>query len=330
MKIRWGVIGAGGFADKKAIPGLLRAQNAIVQAVMVRDRERAQALARKHGVPEAYDSVEALLNSSNIDAVYICTPVDLHRSHVEAAAAAGKHILCEKPMAMDIGDCVAMIQICKRYGVHLGVGYMMRYRPHVGIAKRWIQEGRLGQLILGRAQNVFWYSDTPHAWRLDPIRGKGGVLADVGSHCIDTLRFLMGEVVEVQGMARSLHFPQPIEDTAVALLRFENKSLGIVDCSYAIPNRECPLEIYGTKGSLLITRGLGPFADPLMRLLTEEKIQEISIPSFDNYTIEFEMVSQAFIEGREPEVNGWEGLRITEILLEMLRSVRQTKILTPK
>ena len=115
--IRWGVIGAGGFANARAIPGLKQGKNLRLQAVMVRDLDRAQALADRHGATEAHDSVESLLESPDVDAVYVCTPVDLHREHTEAAAAAGKHVLCEKPMAMDTEDCLAMIRACQQGGV---------------------------------------------------------------------------------------------------------------------------------------------------------------------------------------------------------------------
>ncbi|MBC7224807.1 MAG: Gfo/Idh/MocA family oxidoreductase [Anaerolineae bacterium] len=321
--IRWGVIGAGGFADRRAIPGLKKARNARLQAVMVRDLERARALARKHGAPEAYDRVEALLESPNVDAVYLCTPVDLHRVHTEAAAAAGKHVFCEKPMAMSVEDCQAMIRACEGAGVQLGIAYMMRYRPQCQVAKELIGEGRLGELVAGRAQNAFWYPEVPGAWRQDPARGKGGVLADVGSHCVDTLRFLMGEVVEVQGLTASAHFAYPVEDTAVALLRFANQALGMVDCSFAVPHRECPLELYGTRGAILVARALGPFPNPEMRLLDEAGEHQIPLPQVDAYTAEFEAMSQAIMDGRPHEVDGWEGLRITEILLAILRSAER-------
>jgi len=321
--IRWGVIGAGGFADARSIPGLKGAKNARLQAVMVRDMARAQALADKHGAPEAYDSVQALLQSPTVDAVYLCTPVDLHRPHTEAAAAAGKHVFCEKPMAMSVEDCRAMIEACKHHNVILGIAYMMRYRAHCQIAKDLIEEGRLGRLVSGRAQNAFWYPDMPGVWRQDPTRGMGGVLADVGSHCVDTLRFLMGKVVEVQGLLATAQFTYPVADTAQALLRFENEALGMIDCSFAIPHRECPLEVYGTEGAIIVTRGLGPFLDPQMRLLDADGAHEIPLPAINAYTVEFEAMSQAVLENRPPEVDGWEGLRITEVLLAIYRSAQR-------
>ncbi|NLE76737.1 MAG: Gfo/Idh/MocA family oxidoreductase, partial [Chloroflexi bacterium] len=166
--IRWGVIGAGGFADARSIPGLKQSQSAHLQAVMVRDASRAAALAQKHGAHEAYDTVEALVASPNVDAVYVCTPVDLHPDHVEMAAAAGKHVLCEKPMALTVAQCQQMIETCRRHGVQLAVGYMVRYRPHCQMARRLIDQGRLGRIVAGRAQTVLWHAPSPTAWRHDP------------------------------------------------------------------------------------------------------------------------------------------------------------------
>ncbi|NLE77072.1 MAG: Gfo/Idh/MocA family oxidoreductase, partial [Chloroflexi bacterium] len=150
-----------------------------------------------------------------------------------------------------------------------------------------------------------------------------GALPDVGSHCIDTLRFLMGEVTEVQGLTASAQFASAADDTTQAILRFENGALGIVDCSFAIPHRQCPLEIYGSEGTLMIERGLGPFTDPQVRLVDAFGVHEIPIQWVNNYALEFDVVSQAFAEGCPPETDGWNGLRNTEIMLAIYRSAER-------
>lgn len=225
--IRWGVIGAGGFADARSIPALLKCANASLTAVMSRDIDRANALAEKHGALEAYSRVEDLLASPNVDAVYISTPVDLHRDHVIQTAQAGKHAFVEKPMAAGVAECRDMIQACRDAGVRLGVAYMMRYRAQSQAAKKLIQSGKLGRLVMGRAQNTFWYPDEENAWRQQSERSLGGVLYDVGSHAVDTLRFLMGEVTAVQAFTEASHFDYEVEDTGIGVLRFQNGALGL-------------------------------------------------------------------------------------------------------
>ena len=318
--VRWGVIGAGGFADARSIPGLLKCSNARLSAVMVRDIDRAQVLAEKYNAPEAYDKVEDLIASPNVDAIYISTPVDCHRDQVIQTALAGKHVFVEKPMAASVSECREMIQACKDMGVHLGVAYMMRFRAQCQVAKKYIQQGKLGLLVMGRAQNSFWYPDDPDSWRQHIERSAGGVLFDVGSHAVDTLRFLMGEVKSVQGFTDTSHFDYEVEDTAIGLLQFTNGALGMIDCSWAVPHRQCPLEIYGTQGSLIVERGLGPFQDPKMRFLHPEGETVLELSFVNPYQAEFEAMSQAILEGHEPPVDGREGLRVTEILVALYRA----------
>jgi predicted dehydrogenase len=308
------VIGAGGFANRRSIPGLKEAENAVLQAVMVRDLNRAKALADKHGAQEYYDSTEGLLSSENVDAVYISTPVYLHRAHTVAAARRGKHVLCEKPMARTVEECQEMIEACRTNGVKLAIGYMVRFRAHHRKAKELINGGVLGRIIEARAQNHLWYPDIPGAWRQDPELGGGGSLADVGSHCIDLLRFLLGEVVEVTAMMDTIAFSYPVEDTALVMLRFEGGAQGIVDASFAVPHRQCLLEVYGTRGTLLAFRTLGPFTDPEMRLYSEERVEEIHVPWVNAYTAEFEDFGHCIEEGGEAAVTGQDGLQITRIM----------------
>jgi predicted dehydrogenase len=293
---------------------------------MVREIAHARALAEKHGATQAYDQVEDLLASPEVDAVYISTPVDLHRDHVIQAAKAGKHVFVEKPMAASVSECRQMIQACRDAGVHLGVAYMMRYRAQCQVARKYIQSGKLGELVMGRAQNTFWYPGDEQAWRQQPERSLGGVLYDVGSHAVDTLRFLMGEVVAVQGFTDSSHFDYEVEDTALGLLKFHSGAVGIIDCSWAVPNRLCLLEIYGTQGSLIVERGLGPFQDPKMRFIHPGGETVIELPLVNAYKAEFEAMSRSILLGRHPEVDGWEGMRITEILVALYRSASRPEL----
>ncbi len=129
--IRWGVIGAGGFADKKPIPALKKGKDCKLEALMVRDLERAKKLAEKHGAKKCYDNVDDLLENKDIDAVYIVTPVYLHKDHVIKSAESGKHVLCEKPMALTVAECQEMVDACDSKNVKLGIGYMRIINVHL-------------------------------------------------------------------------------------------------------------------------------------------------------------------------------------------------------
>lgn len=319
MSIRWGVIGAGAFADRVAIPALLEARDTSLQAVMVRDQARAEELARKHGAAEAYDGVESLVNSEALDAVYVCSPLHLHEKHTIAAANAGKHVLCEKPMALDVASCERMIEACRANGVKLMIGFMLRFHPHHRQIRAMIQENALGQIVEARAQRSFWYPPQPGDWRQDPKRGLAGGLADVGSHAIDLLRFLIGDVVEVSAMTDTLVHDYAVEDIAVVLLRFASRAIGIVDASFAIPRSRAFLEVYGTEGTVFAERLHGhELRVQLWR--PDGTDEEIELPTPNLYTAEFEHFGACIAEDQEPSVTGRDGL----INIETLRAVLES------
>jgi 1,5-anhydro-D-fructose reductase (1,5-anhydro-D-mannitol-forming) len=290
---------------------------------MVREISRAQAMAEKHGAPEAYDNLQSLVASPNVDAVYICTPVSFHSRHTLAAAAAGKHVLCEKPMGLTVEECRVMIDACRSQGVILGIGYMVRFRAAVRRLKAMIEAGELGGVVSGRAQTNIWYPPGPGRWRYLPDLSGGGALMDLGAHCVDTLRDLIGEVVEVQALASSARMGAAVEDTLLGAMRFENGALGQIDCSFSVPHRECPLEIFGTKRSVTIARALGGFEVPEMTVHDGVASQRVQIDAVDPYIVQFDQFSQAIRDNQSPEVDGAEGLRNTSVIQALYRAAEQ-------
>ena len=312
--LKWGVIGAGGFADRRVIPQIKEARGCVLEAVMVRDRKKAERLAEKHGARKSYNSVDGLLQDPDVDAVYICTPVYLHRKHTLKAVEAGKHVLCEKPMALNVEECEKMIKASQEAGVKLMVGFMMRFHPAHQKAKELIEKGVLGDIVLAHIQNLLWYPPAEGAWRQNPKLGGGGVLMDVGSHCIDLLCFLLGRVKEVAGIAKSVIFNYPVEDTSTFILKFTRGTRGVVENSFAIPYRENHLEIYGTRGTLLISRSIGPFKDFQMKLITEEGEKLLPLSYEDPYRREFEEFVKAVEEDRLPPIPGETGRENIKII----------------
>jgi len=195
-KIRWGVIGSAGIARRRTIPeGFLHADNAVLTAVYDINTSANRDVARQFGV-HAAESAEALLGSE-IEAVYVATPAAAHYENVCSAAAAGKHILCEKPLALTVGQAEKMAETCRRAGVQLGTAMMMRFSAQHQYALRMIQNGDLGQMVYARAQLSCWYPPIAGAWRQNPSLGGGGALIDMGGHCIDLLEMFMGRAVKV-------------------------------------------------------------------------------------------------------------------------------------
>jgi len=347
MKVRWGVIGAGGIADRRTIPeGIMPAKNAELVAVMDINKNRAREVAKKYGVRCYYDSDE-LLADEDIDAVYIAIPTYLHCRETIKAAKAGKHVLCEKPLAMNLAEGRRMINACKKAKVKLGVGYMMRFHPHHVALKEMVEAGKLGKLVMGRAELTCWYPRIKGAWRQDPKLGGGGAFIDMASHCMDVLEMFFGKIERVTAFTNTLVQKYPVEDTAIALLRFKSGALGMVDALFNIPDEAgtCMLEVYGTLGSVIATGTIGQLStgDMTARLITskrgyaaqqdrtgEVKVEKIKPKPRNIYQAEIEEFSRAILENTKLPVTGEDGLWNLKLCLAVYKSAKTGRAVSVK
>lgn len=269
-KVRWGVIGSGGIARRRTIPeGIVPAANAELVAVYDVNQEVNAAVAAQFKA-RAAGSLDELLQS-DIDAVYIATPAHLHCDHALQAAAAGKHALCEKPLAITVADIKKMIRAFRKARRNLGTAFMMRFQSQHQEALRMVKDGRLGKLVYARAQLSCWYPPIAGAWRQNAIQGGGGSLIDMGGHCIDLLEMFFGEVRRVTCRVNRLVHAYETEDTAVAMLEFENGAIGTVDACFCIPDKASKnvLELYGSRGSILCRGTIGQGAAGEMHAFIE-------------------------------------------------------------
>ena len=253
-KVKWGVLGAGGIADRRTLPGMMLSQHCELVAIMEVDEELAKKLAEKYHAKRYYTSVDALLADEEIEAIYIASPVKFHKEQVIAAAKAGKHVLCEKPIAAQVDDALMALAACKENKVLAAAGFMMRYHSLHQKMKELIAAGKLGQVVSCRAQMNCWFPDIPGNWRQERAHTGGGALMDMGIHCIDLLEYILdSKCVRVAGMCETKTFRYDIEDSANVLLKLENGAVCYVDTNYNIPDDAvtCRLEIMGTKGSMI-------------------------------------------------------------------------------
>ncbi len=310
--IRWGIIGCGDVAEKKGGPALYRAAGSELTAVMRRDRAKAEDFARRHGARRAYDRVEDLLADEEVDAVYIATPPNLHKEQTLQAAAAGKHVLVEKPMALNAGECDAMIAACARAGVHLHVAYYRRFWPKFVEARRLIREGYIGHVLGARLQMCALSGGG--GWRVDPAISGGGHFVDVGSHRLDMLLHLLGDVAEVTGYVDNLVGSHPAENDVVLSLRMASRV--VVSAGFHFhthPSRDV-LEIYGTGGTL----SLDPFDGPAITLRygvpeKKEVVHQHVTPSPTHFPF-VEALLRVYAGEDIPHVTGEEGAKATRIM----------------
>ena len=214
-RIKWGVIGSGGIARRRTIPeGIVAAANAELSVVFDINKDVNDEVAKQFEA-KAVDSLDEILSSA-IDAVYIASPADQHCEQTLAAVKAGKHVLCEKPLGMNVQETEQMIDACEQNDVRFGTAFMMRFQTQHQEALRLIQDGRLGKLTHGRAQLSCWYPPIEGSWRQEPALGGGGALIDMGGHCIDLLEMFFGKAEKVACFIGNIVHDYKSEDAAVA------------------------------------------------------------------------------------------------------------------
>jgi len=347
VQVNWGVMGAGGIAMRRTLPGAVEAaRSARFVALMDVRPEVVRQVAEQFGVAKTYTAEGELLADPEVEAVYIATPVNLHGAQIEAAARAGKHVLVEKPIALSVAEGRRAVEACRRAGVLLGCGYMMRFHSLNAAARELVARGELGRVVAGRAQLTCWYPGIPGAWRQDPETGGGGALMDMGSHCIDLLEFISGtRVASVLAMNRCLVQDYRSEDTSTVLLRMENGAQMIVDSLFNVPDAasRAPLEIYGTKGALYGEGTIGQTPGGSIRVVLSdqadydaqqerapsERTFELQAEPVNMYGAEIEQLSRCILDGGRPAVDGDEALwnlRIVEACYQSGRQGREVSL----
>ncbi len=336
-KIRWGVIGSGGIARRRTIPeGIAPATNAALAAVFDVNRQANEEVANAYGARAAQNREDLL--GADVDAVYVASPVNAHFEDVLACARQGKHVLCEKPLGMTPGEALEMTAACEQAGVQLGCAFMMRFHAQHRAALQLIEEGRLGKPVYARAQLSCWYPAMPGAWRQVPELGGGGSLIDMGGHCIDLLEMFFGRVTRVSCLINTTVQDYPAEDSAVAMLCFENGALGSVDTFFCIPDNSSKnlLELYGSQGSILAKGTIGQGMSGEMTAYLENSgagydAQQsraagdghvIAPEPVNMYRAEIEAFSQALLDGSPVLADAEIGVRSQLILTACYESAR--------
>lgn len=245
-KIRWGVLSTSNIGRGKVIPAIQHSSNGELMAVASRDPAKARDFAAKNGIPVSYGSYEALISADNIDAVYIPLPNSLHRQWTIRAAETGKHILCEKPLAMNDNECAEMESAARRSGVKLMEAFMYRFHPRTQKVLELVQRQAIGDVRL--VHSAFTFRVTlPTNIRFQPELG-GGSLMDVGCYCVNISRMIAGqEPIEAQAYAN--WSASGVDEQMICSLRFGNRLLAHFDCALVMDRREF-YQIVGTEGVL--------------------------------------------------------------------------------
>ncbi len=253
MQIGWGLIGASTIAAEHMI-GAIRAQHGHeVVAVASSSAARANDYAAKHGIAGAYDAVDKLLADPAVQVVYISTTNELHRDQVIAAAASGKHVLCEKPLALNLEDARHMVRACADAGVVMATNHHLRNAATHRKIRELVQGGSIGRPLFARVFHAVYLPPHLQGWRIDKPAAGGGVILDISVHDADTLRFILGaEPVEAVGMSQSASLAREgLEDGVMAVLRFDNGLVAQLHDAFTVPFAGTGIEIHGDQGSVI-------------------------------------------------------------------------------
>lgn len=251
-KIGWGLIGASTIAREWMI-GAIRAQpDGEVVAVLSSDAERGPRFAAENGIATSYTGLEDLLADPAVDAVYISTTNELHCSQTLAAAAAGKHVLCEKPLALTVADAARMVAACREAGVVLGTNHHLRNAATHRAMREAIQAGRIGQPLAARVFHAVYLPPHLQGWRIDKPAAGGGVVLDITVHDADTLRFVLDdEPVEVVALEQTAGLAKGLEDGAMAVVHFSSGLVAQLHDAFTVRFAGTGLEVHGSEGSLV-------------------------------------------------------------------------------
>jgi 1,5-anhydro-D-fructose reductase (1,5-anhydro-D-mannitol-forming) len=328
--IRFGIAGFGLHAVQRLMPGFALAQNARVVALSRRDPNKARNASAEYGIPHVFASTAELSRCPDVDAVLVTTPNACHLSDVLSAVAAGKPVLCEKPMGMNGEQCRQMVDAARRAGVLLGVAQVFRFEESTEWFRQRLAAGDIGRPIFARAEFSFPGSLSQRTWLHQHSLSGGGPIADVGVHCIDALRYILQD--EVQLVSAVSHADQDsgdVEASAILTLRFRRGTLATVLVSFRCHYRT-PLEIVGDGGVLRAQDALN--VDHPIDLELWQSGKRVSVATASNEMAYANQVDAfaAAVEGHQvfaaPGEEGWQNQLILDAAYRSLESGKSEKV----
>jgi D-xylose 1-dehydrogenase (NADP+, D-xylono-1,5-lactone-forming) len=320
----WGLLGTARI-NRALIPPLKVSARNRVLAVASRRADAAEAYAREWDIPRAHGSYEALLADPAVDVVYNPLPNGYHAEWTIKAVRAGKHVLCEKPLALSTAEVDAIVAAASKHGKVVAEAFMYRHHPQTPRVKEMVQSGAIGRLLLVRGSFSFTLNREGDV-RLDPKMGDGS-LWDVGCYPLSFARFVTGaEPLEVFGWQQT--GPTGIDDTFAGQLRFPGGVLAQLDCSFRAPFRT-EMELVGTEGTLRVPAPFKPGPDAVIHLHRGDAVETLASGDPDLYIHEVEDLADAVILGKAPRVSLADSRGNTAAIVALLESARAGRPITP-
>lgn len=318
----WGLIGTGRIADDRVLPGINAVAGNKLIGVVSRSQERADMFAKKFGAQHAYTRYEDLLANPDVTVVAIHTPNAQHAEQAIAAARAGKHVFCDKPMATSVADAERMVRECEKAGVKLGINFHNRFMPCFIDTRRIVESGEIGEvkLVQIEASPGARPGGRLGSWRVDPSVAGLGTSYSIGVHIFDILRYLLG--AEVATVTTLFDSPRgTTEEQNVSLVRFDNGALAQLSVHENVPFPHNDFVIYGTKGRIL-GRGLtrSRAGGELQVTTVDGETRRTEYPAANAHAACVKAFSEALLQGHDVVPSGIDGLRSVQLTDAMARS----------
>ena len=324
-KVRYGVISTAQIALNQHIPAAREAKKSVITAISSRTDEKAKKAATDHNIPKAYGSYDEILTDPEIDAVINPLPNSMHCEWTIKAAEAGKHILCEKPLAVRPSECRKMIDAAKANNVLLLEAFTQHFSPLLKRMLSLVQDGTIGTLNFLRAELCYTLPD----WETD-VRGNydldGGALFDAGCYCVNVARTIMASEPDEVAAYQKLHERNRVDSMLAGLLKFPGDRIAYISTSMEQPFR-FPVEIVGTAG-VLSTPNLFQGTDLTIRIdagITEENLDPVN-----RFTLQLDHFSEAVLEGKPLRIDPEDGLRNGAVLDALTASAQSGTSIKPK
>lgn len=327
-KIRYGIIGFGAFAERAIMPAIRKTVNAELTAIQKRSPDVAKWKAEEHGIPHYFSSAEDLASSAEVDAVFIVSANSRHHPETLIAAGHKKHVLVEKPMAMNAREGREMIDACKRSNIMLMVGHMLRFSPLLQRMKEIISTGEIGPITFARSEFFYDAGISHRGWLWDKSIAGGGPLFDIAIHCLDAIRYVLDDTITgVKSILRPSETASMVEKSSLMSLQTARGTMCSIYTSFEAPYRRSFIEFIGTKGSI----SAFDFTPSNITVVLEKVIgtagqvekkdrETIVIP--DLYEREISHFSDCIINGNIPIIDNVSSLHNQEILDLSLQNSR--------
>jgi len=326
-KFGWCIVGLGRISMGHFMPGLTNSKSGKITALVSGHREKAEKQAAMYDVPSpsiySYDNFDEIRQNRDIDAVYIALPNSMHAEYTIRAAKAGKHVLCEKPMATSVADCRAMIEACEKHRVKLMIAYRCQYNPIHLRAIEIIRSGQLGQVQA--IESAFGFNIKPGEWRLNKKMAGGGPLLDVGIYCLNASRYLTGEEpTDIKANSSVIDHDgrfDEVEENDGWTMKFPSGIVASCTTSYGADTNGGYFRVHGPKGWIAMEPAFGYDGMHLTGRIGDQTIDE---PERDhdpaNFTIQADYFADCVRNNREPKTDGQEGLRDTLLMSQIYES----------